>query len=125
MTPFSTYLKNLHEAQSAYENAQVATVAALNAAVDAGAGEIDGDVDVSPAFAAYEASEAHLIGVTTMLLQAAGRFSVECYIRTGKPVRDIEALRALFMPYFTGNTENVPTTKRNALVASVLAMNFW
>ncbi|MFI3039264.1 hypothetical protein ACH54D_20695 [Atlantibacter hermannii] len=106
----------LTAAQEAYNAAADASEAALNAAVEA---DTTGTMD-TPEFIAYEATEAHLMIATTDLLQAGGRVAVETARRIGKPVADIEALKLMFQPAFTGNTENMHPGRRNELVALCL-----
>lgn len=112
------YGVELAETQAAYEAAQLATEAALNTAVDASP---DGRAD-TPEFLAYEAAEQALTTATGALLKAAGQYAVEAAQQTGAPVADVEALKTMFMPAFTGQVENYHPGRRNQLVAKALAI---
>lgn len=113
------YGEELTTAQAEYNSAADATEAALNAAVDASP---DG-LDDTPEFTAYEAAEAALMEKTTALLQACGRYAVELARQHGKPVSDIEALKTMFAPVYSGNTENMHPGRRNELVSKALEID--
>lgn len=107
------YAAQLTTAQQEHNAAQLASMDALNAAVDA---DPTGKHD-TPAFEAYDAAEAVLTEKTTALLQAGGRYIVELARKLGQPVADIERLKAVFMPAFTGQIDSYPTGRINELVA--------
>lgn len=113
------YGAQLTTAQQDYNTAQLASVAALDAAC---AASIDGTED-TPEFAAYESAEAALMGKTTALLQACGRYSVELARRLGKSVSDIESLKQMFMPAMTGQIESYHPGRRNELVSKALQID--
>ena len=109
----------LTAAQQDYNAAQLATVAALDAAC---AASPDG-LDDTPEFTAYEATEATLTEKTTALLQACGRYSVELARKLGRPIADVEALKTMFLPFYTGNTGSVHPGRVNELVSKALQID--
>lgn len=113
------YAAQLVAGQHDYTTAADASEAALNAAVEASA---DGTED-TPEFAAYEAAEETLTEKIAALLQACGRYAVELARKMGKTAAEVDALKQMFMPAFTGNTENMHPGRRNELVAKALAIN--
>lgn len=109
----------LTTAQAEYNAAADASEAALMTAVEA---DPEGMQDTAE-FRAYEAAEAVLMEKTTLLLQACGRYAVELARRLGKPVSDIAALKTMYAPYYSGNTENVHPGRRNQLVSMALKID--
>lgn len=113
------YAAQLTTAQQDYNAAQLASVAALDAACEA---STDGTED-TPEFAAYENAELALTDKATALLQACGRYSVELARKMGRATADIEALKAMFRPYYTGNTGSVHPGRVNELVSKALQID--
>jgi hypothetical protein len=109
----------LTAAQAEYNAAADASEAALMDAVEA---DPEGTQDTAE-FRAYEAAEVVLMEKTTALLQTCGRYAVELARRLGKPVSDIEALKTMYAPYYSGNTESVRPGTRNHLVSMALKID--
>jgi len=113
------YGAQLTTAQQDYNAAQLASVTALEAACEA---STDGTEDTAE-FAAYEAAEEALTDKATALLQACGRYSVELARKLGRATADIEALKVMFLPFYTGNTGSVHPGRVNELVSKALQID--
>lgn len=101
----------LTEAQAAYTAAQEASLKALCDAAD-GTGSEE----------AYDAAETKLEAVAVVLLQLAGRHAVDLAEQHGKSIAEINLLKDMFQPYFTGNYSNVAPGRRNQLIAQALKL---
>ncbi|MCX8985147.1 hypothetical protein [Citrobacter portucalensis] len=112
------YAVQLATAQQEYNAAQLATVAALDAAVEA---STDGTEDTAE-FLEYERTEQALELKAIALLQASGHYSIAMARHIGRTVAEVESLKALFSPYFSGNFANVHPGKRNELISKALAI---
>lgn len=113
------YAATLATAQQEHNAAQRASMAALDAAC---AASITDDED-TPEFEAFVAAEATLTEKTTALLQACGRYSVELARKLGRATAEIEALKVMFLPFYTGNTGSVHPGRVNELVSKALQID--
>lgn len=109
----------LTTAQQEHNAAQLASMAALDAACAASTAD---DEDTSE-FEAFVAAEATLTEKTTALLQACGRYSVELARKLGRATADIEALKVMFLPFYTENTGSVHPGRVNELVSKALQID--
>lgn len=109
----------LATAQQEHNAAQLASMAALDAACAASTA----DDEDTPEFEAFVAAEATLTEKTTALLQACGRYSVDLARKLGRATADIEALKVMFLPFYTGNTGSVHPGRVNELVSKALQID--
>jgi hypothetical protein len=104
-------VKALFAAQKRYTAAHEASYQALcDAADETGTEE------------AYDEAETKLEAVAVVLLQLAGRHAVALAGKTGKSISEINLLKDMFQPFFTGNYSNVAPGKRNQLINSALRL---